>query len=55
MIKIVVFKFVSDGSQKELYRNSVNLPNDLSFDYNDVYKVLRLLYPSSDGVEFTVM
>lgn len=55
MIKIVVFKFDSDGSQRSLYCQSVDLSDSLKFDYDEVYKVLRLLYPGSDGVDFCVM
>lgn len=55
MVKIVVFSFCSDGARKVHYQNSVDLPSDLSFDYQSVVKVLRILYPKSDGVEFCVI
>lgn len=55
MIKIEVISYGSDGARKVHYRNSVELNDDLVFDYSNVIKVLRLLYPKSDGVEFCVM
>lgn len=55
IIKIVVFSFGSDGARKVCYQNSVDLLSDLSFDYQSVVKVLRILYPKSDGVEFCVI
>ena len=35
------------GSFKELYRNSVQVPIDVVFDYNLVERALSLLYPNS--------
>lgn len=55
MIKIEVVSYGSDGARKVLYRNTVAFNDDLVFDYSNVIKVLTLLYPKSDGVEFCVM
>lgn len=34
MVKISVFRFVSDGSKKELYRNLVDNIDGVMFDYD---------------------
>lgn len=52
-IKIKVIAF-PDGSEKVYYQNSVILPDSVSFPYESVCKVLRLLYPSASMVQFTV-
>ena len=47
MIKISV-KSLDETKQcyfKELYRNSVEIPSDVSFDYNLVERALSILYP----------
>ena len=55
MVKVSVFKFLGDGTKKELYRNTVDNIDGIKFEYDQIYYVLRLLYPASDGVEFCVM
>lgn len=35
------------GVFKTLYRNTVQIPNDVVFDYNLVERALSLLYPNS--------
>ena len=55
MVKISVFRILSDGSKKELYRNTVDNIVGIKFDYDKCYDVLRQLYPASDGVEFCII
>lgn len=55
MVKIVVFKFNADGSQCELFRQTLDLSDSIKFEFDSIYKVLRLLYPDSVGVDFCVM
>lgn len=55
IVKIIVFKFNSDSSKSELYRNTLTVSDGLSFEFDIIYKVLRILYPKSDGVDFSVM
>lgn len=55
MVKVSVFRFLGDGSRKELYRNTVDNNDGIKFDYDQVYVVLRQLYPASDGVEFCII
>lgn len=54
-IKIKVLKIDSQSQSqfKELYRNSVSLSSDLSFDYSLIERALNVLYPSC-LIEFAV-
>ena len=43
-VKVVVFKFNSDSSRKELYRNQIEISDDFVFDLRNFYSVFSLLY-----------
>lgn len=45
MITVEQVDLVNAGQYKVLYRNTVCVDKSLSFAYNKVYEVLRLLYP----------
>ena len=49
-VKIRVSKVQSDGTLKELYRNSVQWSEDIQFPFNSVYSTLRILYPATGVV-----
>lgn len=54
-IKIKVLKVDSQNQSlfKELYRNTVCISSDLSFDYSLIERALNVLYPSC-FIEFSV-
>lgn len=53
-VKIVIYKFNSDSSRKELYRNQIELSDDFVFDPRNFYSVFSLLYPGA-YLEFTLL
>ena len=55
LIKISILKSDSfiNGKFKELYRNSVEVPQDVQFDYGLIERAMSLLYPGS-FIEFKV-
>ena len=48
--KIVVL----DNHQRELYRNTVEVSNGVVFPFDDVCRVLKLLYPKSSCVQISI-
>lgn len=44
-IQIKVFRLVN-GDEKDVYKNTIKLPNGVSFPFNSVTESLRLLYPN---------
>lgn len=54
-IRISVSKLdpFKSGDFKELFRQTVDWPSDLSFDYNMMEKALQILFPGS-VVEFKI-
>lgn len=51
-IIIKVGRMTSDGKVKPLYQNSVLNSNAVNFDFAAVYRVLKILYPNSNVIEF---
>lgn len=46
-IRILIKKLdpIHQGDFKEVYRNSVTIPSDVSFDYSLIEKAFTVLYP----------
>lgn len=55
-IRVLRHLVTSTGlDQKELYRNSVEWNEDISFPFDSTVKVLKILYPASDCIiQFSV-
>lgn len=54
IIKIRVLKLRQEKLDT-LYFNSLDVPESVDFDYSKVRDVLKLLYPKSNIVEFSIM
>ena len=53
-IIIEVINFDGRAQEKILYRNSIILHDDLSIDFDSLYKSLKLLYPKSSFINFKI-
>lgn len=45
LIRLKVEKSLSDGHFKEVYRNTVVYSDSINFPFEDVIRVMNLLYP----------
>ena len=53
-IIIEVINFDNKAQEKLLYRNSILVYDDLSIDFDCLYKSLKLLYPKSSFINFKI-
>ena len=53
IIKIRVLR-LNNEKLVELYRNQISVSDALQFEFAKVHSVLKLLYPSSNFIEFSV-
>lgn len=54
LIRLKVEKLLSDGHYKEVYRNTISLPDGISCPFEDILKVMMILYPKHQ-VSFTLI
>lgn len=52
--KIRVIEY-PNGKERELYRNTISVPDGVLFPFDDLVKVLRLLYPRATSVEISIL
>ena len=52
-VKILVFRFDSQGRRKELFRSVVNVADGNPLDYSCIVSVFHRLYPAS-FIEFVI-
>lgn len=55
VVRVRVLKISVDGSAKELFRQSVEVDSSVMFSFSEVQRVLKVLFPRSSCVEFSVM
>lgn len=53
-IMIEVVNFDHKAEEKVLYRNSIYAHDDVSIDFDCLYKSLRILYPKSSHIRFSL-
>lgn len=54
-IQIKISRLNSDGTCKTIYQNSVVHTSSVEFPFAQVLQVLKLIYPNSSAVEFTIV
>lgn len=44
-----------NGKERELYRNTISIVDSVAFPFDDLVKVLRLLYPRATSIEISIL
>lgn len=52
-IQVRVYKFLNDGSRKDLYQNVIKQDPSIQFPFEHFIKVFSLLYPGT-FIEFSI-